>query len=116
MSSVRAYVIAYVYSLSFGSLFVRRDPARGQVVRVKHIARVLTPQRRIVGATNPLESDPGSVRGQYAVSVGYVYLPLPTCPAPGKCRRIRGGILSAMHFQRPSARRYLHSTDDTAVT
>ncbi|KAK1921535.1 nucleoside diphosphate kinase [Papiliotrema laurentii] len=26
--------------------------------------------RRIVGATNPLESDPGSVRGQYAVSVG----------------------------------------------
>jgi hypothetical protein len=33
--------------------------------------RQLTPQRRIVGATNPLESDPGSVRGQYAVSVGY---------------------------------------------
>lgn len=27
-------------------------------------------QRRIVGATNPLDADPGSVRGQYAVSVG----------------------------------------------
>lgn len=27
-------------------------------------------QRRIVGATNPLEADAGSVRGQYAVSVG----------------------------------------------
>ncbi|WFD34392.1 nucleoside-diphosphate kinase [Malassezia cuniculi] len=26
--------------------------------------------RRMVGATNPLEADPGSVRGQYAVSVG----------------------------------------------
>lgn len=27
-------------------------------------------QRRIVGATNPLDADAGSVRGQYAVSVG----------------------------------------------
>ncbi|KAK0552883.1 nucleoside diphosphate kinase Ndk1 [Tilletia horrida] len=26
--------------------------------------------RRIVGATNPLEADPGSIRGQYAVSIG----------------------------------------------
>lgn len=24
----------------------------------------------MVGATNPLEADPGSVRGQYAVSIG----------------------------------------------
>lgn len=31
---------------------------------------VIRQGRRIVGATNPLESDPGSVRGQYAVSVG----------------------------------------------
>lgn len=27
-----------------------------------------------MGATNPQESDPGSVRGQYAVSVGYVFI------------------------------------------
>ncbi|KAI9636455.1 nucleoside diphosphate kinase [Dioszegia hungarica] len=31
---------------------------------------VIRQGRRIVGATNPQESDPGSVRGQYAVSVG----------------------------------------------
>ena len=26
--------------------------------------------RRMVGATNPLEADPGSIRGQYCISVG----------------------------------------------
>ncbi|WVR04568.1 hypothetical protein IAU60_001575 [Kwoniella sp. DSM 27419] len=31
---------------------------------------VIKQGRRIVGATNPQEADPGSVRGQYAVSVG----------------------------------------------
>lgn len=31
---------------------------------------VIKQGRRIVGATNPLDADPGSVRGQYAVSVG----------------------------------------------
>ncbi|KDN42629.1 putative nucleoside-diphosphate kinase [Tilletiaria anomala UBC 951] len=31
---------------------------------------VIRQGRRIVGATNPLEADPGSVRGQYAISVG----------------------------------------------
>ncbi|CCU97767.1 unnamed protein product [Malassezia sympodialis ATCC 42132] len=31
---------------------------------------VIRQGRRMVGATNPLEADPGSVRGQYAVSVG----------------------------------------------
>ncbi|RSH83419.1 uncharacterized protein EHS24_007103 [Apiotrichum porosum] len=31
---------------------------------------VIRQGRRIVGATNPQESDPGSIRGQYAVSVG----------------------------------------------
>lgn len=31
---------------------------------------VIKQGRRIVGATNPLAADPGSVRGKYAVSVG----------------------------------------------
>ncbi|KAK4686648.1 nucleoside-diphosphate kinase, partial [Tremellales sp. Uapishka_1] len=31
---------------------------------------VIRQGRRIVGATNPAEADPGSVRGQYAVSIG----------------------------------------------
>jgi len=31
---------------------------------------VIRQGRRIVGATNPLDADPGSIRGQYAVSIG----------------------------------------------
>lgn len=31
---------------------------------------VIRQGRRMVGATNPLQSDPGSIRGTYAVSVG----------------------------------------------
>lgn len=37
---------------------------------VKGKEKTKPPKRRIVGATNPLDADAGSVRGQYAVSVG----------------------------------------------
>ncbi len=31
---------------------------------------VIRQGRRIIGATNPLDADPGSIRGQYCISVG----------------------------------------------
>jgi nucleoside-diphosphate kinase len=30
----------------------------------------ITAARQVIGATNPLEASPGSIRGDYAVSVG----------------------------------------------
>jgi len=35
-----------------------------------HPACCLPPARKIIGATNPLASDPGTIRGAYAIDIG----------------------------------------------
>lgn len=57
-------VVAMVWE---GKDVIRQGVSYGSLL----ICRKLNPpKRRIVGATNPLDADAGSVRGQYAVSVG----------------------------------------------
>lgn len=59
-----------LYISLFISYLLSRPLARSSTSMVWEGKDVIRQGRRIVGATNPLESDPGSIRGQYAVSVG----------------------------------------------
>ena len=53
----------------FGELvdFITSGPLVAMVLDGEH---AVTAGRQVIGATNPLEASPGSIRGDYAVSVG----------------------------------------------
>ncbi|MBY9002020.1 MAG: nucleoside-diphosphate kinase [Candidatus Heimdallarchaeota archaeon] len=47
--------------------YITCDPVVAMVVEGKNVVKIT---RKLVGSTNPLEAEPGSIRGDYALEIG----------------------------------------------